>query len=127
MFLLDSTVVIEFLNATNLGIEIQKEYQDKEIAITAFTVHEVLRGVHEDEEEKRIAMNLFEQLPILTFDKKSAERSVHIENQLRKLGTMINEVDIFIAGICQEHDASIVTHDKDFLKVPKLRVRMMEK
>lgn len=127
MFLLDSTVVIELLNATNLGIQIQEEYQDKEIAITAFTIHEVLRGVHEDEEGKRIAMNFFEQLPVLMFDKKSAEKSVFIENQLRKLGALINQVDIFIAGICQENNAAIITLDKDFLKVPKLRVRMLEK
>ena len=125
MLLLDSTVIIEFLNATTLGMKVQEEYLDQEVAITAFTMHEVLRGIHENE-EKIIAMNLFEQIHILSFNKKSAKKSVVIENQLQKLGKMINQVDIFIAGICQEHDVAIVTLDKDFLKVPKLRVRMLE-
>ncbi|HLC72441.1 MAG TPA: type II toxin-antitoxin system VapC family toxin [Candidatus Nanoarchaeia archaeon] len=124
MFILDSCTIIELLDATEVGIKIQEEYLNKDIATTAFSMHEVLRSLNE--KSKIIAFNFFEQLPILSFTRKSAEKSFPIENYLKATGTMINKIDILIAGICQEHDASIVTLDKDFLRVPKLRVRMLE-
>ena len=125
MFILDSAAIIELLNATEVGIKVQEDYGDKDIATTAFNVHEILRTVNKT--NRTLAMNFLEQLPILTFTRKSAERSAPLQNYLKETGTMINQIDILIAGICQEHDASIVTLDKDFLKVPKLRVRMLEK
>ncbi len=125
MFILDSAAIIEFLNATEIGIKVQEDYGDKDIATTAFNVHEILRTVNKT--NKTLAINFLEQLPILTFTRRSAEKSAPLQNYLKETGTMINQIDILIAGICQEHDAAIVTLDKDFLKVPKLRVRMLER
>lgn len=62
----------------------------------------------------------------MVFTRKSAEKSAPIESYLKSIGAIINKMDMLIAGICQEHDATIVTLDKDFLKVQKLKVRMLE-
>jgi len=124
MFLLDSTAIIELLDASEVGIKIQEEFQDKDIATTAFSVHEVLRSVNE--RNRTLARNFFEQLPIYAFTRKSAERSAPLENYLKATGTMINKIDILIASICLELSATMVTLDKDFMRIPKLQVKLLE-
>ncbi len=124
MLVLDSTAIIEVLNGSQIGAKIRGQLSEDTVT-TALSVYEVGRGMKEQQKE-HIA-HFFEQIPICACTKSTAERSAQIEKELRNTGKMINQIDILIAGICQELDATIVTLDKDFLKVPKLRVRMMEK
>ena len=120
MFLLDSTTIIELLDGTPIGVKIQEQLQERSIATTALSVHEILRTVNE---QSRIqALNFFEQIPIYAFTRKSAEKSAPLENHLKTTGTMINKIDILIAAICQELNATLITLDRDFTRVQNLRV-----
>ena len=44
--------------------------------------------------------------------------------QLSRQGTPIPTNDIWIAALCLQHDAELVTRDHDFKHVPDLRIRM---
>lgn len=124
MLLLDSTIIIEVLDATPKGMKIQEQLQDQEIATTALNMHEILRTVNE--KNRADAASFFEHIPVYGFTRKSAEKSAPLENYLKKSGTMINKIDILIAAICQELNATLVTRDRDFLRVPNLSVQCID-
>ena len=74
------------------------------------------------EKEAFVIRGLSHTMEILSFGQSDAEISSSIEKRLLKQGSPINKVDIFIAGICMAHDATIITLDRDFKKVIGLKV-----
>ena len=122
MLLLDTSAIIELLNGTQVGSVIKQEIKDKELVTTVVNKYEVMVGTRQDEKEK--SEMFFEQINNLPLTVKDIGHCVNLNKSLAARGNMINEADIFIAGICQKLDATIVTLDRDFLKVPRLRVKL---
>ena len=113
--------MIEILKATELGAKILLQIGELPVAISSITRFEYLLYFKSKklQEEKKILTNL----PVIEFTSKCADKAVEIYQHLKSKGKMINDRDILIAGSCIENNLVLVTLDKDFLRVPGLRVK----
>ena len=122
MAIIDSAAIIHILEGTQEGESIKERYKEEITTTTTICFHEVLADLWPP---KRVrAMRLFSQLEIVAYDKDAAEKSIEIEEQLKKKGRKINRTDIFIAGICRVKNMPLITTDKDFLEIEGLKVLM---
>ncbi|HLC86428.1 MAG TPA: type II toxin-antitoxin system VapC family toxin [Candidatus Nanoarchaeia archaeon] len=124
MFILDSSAIIEILNGTNIGKNLANELKDGIVSTTVFSLYEILLGAKPKETAK--INDFFESMSILNFENSAAKESSNIERDLAKKGELINKVDIFIASICKLNDRTLITGDKDFKKVPNLKIKLID-
>ena len=120
----DSSIIIAILSQRGPFEKIISFIEDKEFCTNSIVLHEILAGIRKN--EKRLTEEFFKEIPILSYNEETAENSAIIEKNLRKTGSMINKADILIAGICITHNLTLVTKDKDFLKIPLLKVKIFE-
>lgn len=123
MLILDTSAVIELLNGTDKGKKVVELVKDKPLAITSFTVYELLLGMRED--EKEVTENFIKSVSILNFDLESSRKSVIIEKRLKKKGTPINKVDVFISAICSLKSSILISGDKDFSKIEEINFKLI--
>ncbi len=119
MYLLDTSSILEILYNTEKGKNITELIGTKLTKTTSITIHEVAVG--EPINSLNYILDYFDKIDILSFDKDAAMRSFAIERELRKEGKLINKIDIFIAGICEQHNLILITLDKDFNKVKSIK------
>ncbi len=123
MLILDTSAVIELLNGTDKGKKVVEFVKDKPLAITSFTVYELLLGMRED--EKEVTENFIKSVNILDFDLESSRKSAIIEKRLKKKGTPINKVDVFISAICSLKSSILISGDKDFSKIEEINLKLI--
>jgi len=123
MILLDSSAIIEIIYKSNKSKVILDLIKDKPVCTSSFSVYEIIFCLKEKEKIK--VENLFNELKIQSFDEKAAKESVNIERDLLKKGKPINKIDIFIAGICVNNNLKLISCDKDFLNISKLKVTVL--
>ncbi len=102
------------------GGTIKKAVGDNPVAISSLTVYELWVGIRPSETE--FFTNFIQEVMVIDFNKLSAVKSAEVEKELKKKGTMINKVDILIAGTCLAYGLELVTCDADFAKVKGLMV-----
>ena len=122
MIILDSSAVIEILKGTEAGSAVLKNTHEEQVFHTALTLQEVLLGTPNIEK----VIRYFNSSEILGFEKHDAITSVEIERDLTKKGTKINKLDIMIAAMCINRSAMLVTLDKDFQKIERLRMKLVK-
>lgn len=122
MAILDSSAIIDLLAANEKGKRIKEKYEKDIQATTQFSLHEVLVGLIGARRE--VGRVLINQLEVFDYDRDAAEKSIEIEEKLRKKGRLINQTDIFIAGICMAKNMAIITTDEDFKEIDGLKVLM---
>ncbi len=120
MYVLDTSALIEIINITPKGKRILDLVGNSMAATTSFSIHETLVGL--SEKEAFVIGNLAHKMEIFPFTFVDAEKSSSIEKALLEKGTPINKVDVFIAGICISKQAELITLDKDFRKIPNLKI-----
>ena len=116
MYLLDSSALFEIVHGTNKGKDIVGKLKGAPLLITSITVYEFLVGLPPEDHSESI----IEKCHVVLYGTSEAKQSALIFHALRNKGTLINESDILIAGICVANDYSLITCDKDFLKVNEL-------
>ncbi len=120
MLVLDTSVIIE-IGRNNLSVKTALEgMPDNHLAVTCFTVHEINVS-----RASRLSA-LVSELEIVDYGYLDSLESSSVEKELRLKGSLINQVDIFIAGICRGRQLLLVTCDRDFTKVTGLKVHLME-
>src|SRR3989338_8694616 len=117
MYLLDSSVAIEMVKQGKRSNAALNFLQDSEIAIPAFTVHEMLLGFDEDDEKWK---NFITNINIMDYTSKCAEVSSRIDNELTKSGNKMGIFDMFIASIAIANKIKLVTFDNDFSRIKGL-------
>ena len=121
MFILDTSAIIEIINGTQNGKRILNETIGEMIFTTCFSVYEINLGAKQ--KEIPFIEDLFENLEVLNFDYIQAKESANIYKKLSIKGIIVNEIDIFIASICLLNNMTLVTTDKDFLRIPNLKIK----
>lgn len=121
MYLLDTSTIIEILKASDAGAKALLTMGESEVAITSPTRFELLVGDERPEETKLLIRNL----PIIDFDQDAADNAAKIYNDLVKKGQTINRFDAMISAIAIQHDATIVTFDSHFTRVPGLKCKLL--
>ena len=95
---IDTSVFIEFLRAKNKTSTTLFNIPDTEMVyVSSVTLYELFMGANTPEKMNDIRL-LTEDLPVLLFDERVAQKAAEIYHQLRKLNQMIEFRDIFIAA-----------------------------
>ncbi len=123
MIILDTSAVIEILKGTETGKTINQIIEKTESSITAFSIHELLVGARANEMSR--LYGFMASLEIWAFGPSSAFESSRIKKELSRKGKSIDDIDIFIAGICISNNAKLITLDKGFLGIEGLEVEIL--
>lgn len=124
MYILDSSAIIELIRGSVCGEKIRILLKDSPFAVTAISIPEILPGTRG---KTREAFDfLFETVPVFGLDKDTAFLCVEIEEDLREKGKKMQWSDVFIAGVCQNNNAILVTADKGFRNISQISSRIIE-
>ncbi len=115
-YCLDSSFLIDLVHERRTAVDLLHEL-DGRLVITALNAYEL-------ERYDASASTLTRNKQILGFTDDAVGTAAGIYRRLEQAGTLIADIDIFIAAICIAHDCTLVTRDKDFEHVPELDTRM---
>jgi tRNA(fMet)-specific endonuclease VapC len=132
MWLLDSNVCINLLNARHPEIERNfRLHSPSEIALCSIVKAELLFGARHSQ---RVDANLqrlkkfFAPLASFPFDDRCAEEYGLIREDLKVQGKLIGPNDLLIAAVARAYDATLVTHNTgEFCRIPAIRMQDWEK
>jgi len=119
LIVLDTSALIDLFRG---GEEIRKALGG-DVASTAVNYHEIFAGIkhHKAKAEERFFRRFFSDIKILDLNLIAAERSSEIAGRLLSLGTVVNSVDVLIAGIAVANGAeTLITRDRDFESIAKV-------
>ncbi len=124
MIVLDTSVIISILHASETGKKALILLGTEIPVTTALSVFEALRKFKPAE-----AKNFREQIKavdILELDAIGAAEAACIDAELSRSGNKIPAMDMLIAGICRSKGASILTMDVHFGKVKGLKTVLVQ-
>ena len=127
MILLDTNVVVAFLNGDKPVLRRIKDEIDK-IALSTLVVAELDYGAKVSRKSKENLENLYrlvDVVQVVPFDIECAKLFGTIKSRLRNLGEPTGEVDALIAATARAHEAILVTNNKKhFENIEGLKVEV---
>jgi tRNA(fMet)-specific endonuclease VapC len=125
MVILDTSIIIDISRKKQYAIDLIASHQEKEqIATTIITQYEMLRGTPEP--HLNYITGLLNRFVILEFTADALDETVKIYKELKEKGTLINELDIIIAGIAAANNETLITKDKDFLNLESNKITILQ-
>jgi predicted nucleic acid-binding protein len=121
LILVDSSVWIDFFSTApgRAGTELRRMISDGEpFALTGVVVTEILQGLTRDVrriEQYLSLWDLLEPRGLRTYREAAA-----IFRLGRAKGVSLTTIDVLIAAVALEHQASVFTLDKDFSRIARL-------
>jgi len=91
------------------------------IEFSLITYYEIMSGLLACNAEKQLSVfeNFAKDNLIIPVTESSAKRSSKLYASLRKTGSMVDDIDLLIAGIAIENDMILVTNnEKHFKRIP---------
>ena len=119
----DTNILIE-IDLVNTGVieklkEITENVSD-EPSIPSPVVSEYYYGFL-GTRKKEAALKILENYNILNTSRNSAIIFAEIKDELKKSGQIISDMDLLIASICIDNNATLITADKQFEKIKELK------
>ena len=123
-FLLDTCAVSDYLRGVDSVVQRIQKVRPSDVAISAVTVMELRYGATRRQSPKLTASvdAFLSGISILTVDAEAAERAGVVRAKMETKGLSIALADCQIAGTALAYDLTLVTHDKDLMRVPDLKV-----
>ena len=119
-FILDTSALIELIDKRPKGESIIQKIGNERALASSISIFEILSN--SSPRVQLVAKGLFRNMETLPFTLQDAEESSAVLRELNKNGTPINKLDIMIAGACLTQDATLVTLDKDFRRISRLKI-----
>ncbi len=120
---LDTNIAIKFLNGNLEIIELLKEFDN--IFLPIIVCGELLFGAKNSEKriynEKKY-YEFIQTCSILNTNNLVANEYSEIRKELKDIGNPIPENDIWISALCIVNDISLISSDKHFNKVARLKL-----
>jgi tRNA(fMet)-specific endonuclease VapC len=119
--LLDTNACIAIMEG---DATIERQLSDMASNISAIVLGELYFGAFNS---RRVAANIArvakfsDRLPLLTLTAQTSTIFGDVKSQLRKIGRIIPDSDIWIAASAMEHNLMLVTRDRHFENVSGLR------
>jgi len=130
MILLDTNIVVAFLNGDNSILKRIKDEIDR-IALSSLVVAELDYGAKVSQRAKDNLEKLYQfvdVVQVVPFDIESAKIFGSIKSKLRNIGKPTGEVDVLIAATAMAHKATLVTANrKHFENIEGLKVEVWPK
>ncbi|MDT8357465.1 MAG: type II toxin-antitoxin system VapC family toxin [Methanomicrobiaceae archaeon] len=120
MILLDTSFLIDYVRDSSLAGHLPEQENS---AVTVISYFEILTGLQRlrSRREEQFFRLFFSEVPILDFTRAAADHAAFIGGQLARTGTMVNTLDLMIAGIAKvNHIETILTADEDFRAIAPL-------
>lgn len=116
MYLIDSSILIDFLGNRGENPLVDIIEQGLPYALTPLVVQEVLQGIRSNAQFKKISVYLSSQIMLEPKDALGAcMQAAEIFRKARTAGYKVrSSVDCLIAQIAVEHEATLVHNDRDF-------------
>jgi tRNA(fMet)-specific endonuclease VapC len=130
-YLLDTSLVAAFLHGRKHIIELIDLWVRKQEVGTSILVYgevtEYLKGLADYSRYQARLLKLFtlEQITPYPLTYPILERYADIRRTLRPLHQDIGDIDTLIAATAIEHNLTIVTIDRDFERVPHLKMKLV--
>jgi len=120
MVVFDTSLLIDAARGKKYVLDLLDSYERERIATTVITEYELLRGGTNQNLE--FILELLDRFEVLDFGEEAVKESVKAYKSLKAKGKMINELDFLIAGIAAANNETLVTRDKDFLKLESSKI-----
>ena len=130
-YLLDTGLVAAFLHGRKPVVELIDPWVRNDEAATSIIIYgeviEYLQGLAHYPHYKARLQRLFtlEQITPYPLNYAILERYADIRRKLRPLHQDIGDIDTLIAATALEHNLTIVTIDRDFARVPHLKMKLV--
>ena len=123
MVLIDSNVWIEFLRRPDeqTGRSLYALLADAQACVVGIVIAEVLQGARNLEDYEKLRRG-FGAAEYVEMDRSVWERVGHLSMQLKLAGTPVALTDLAIAATALDRQYEVFTLDKDFTKIPGLRL-----
>jgi tRNA(fMet)-specific endonuclease VapC len=122
--LLDTGVIIDYLAGDQKIVAVVKELEKRDdIKTTTITEYELLR--HKNRIKKQAAQIFLSGSIIHCFDSTAAQKAAMLFEELQDAGRMVNENDLFIAGIALAHDEVLLTRDRKLASIGKDKIKFI--
>jgi predicted nucleic acid-binding protein len=119
----DTTFLIDLLREQKLGkpgraTRFLEAHRNLEFSTTVISVGEVAAGFDNIED----ARNFFSRIPLLRLSMDTVYECSRVDYELRQVGARLGENDNWIAGIARFYDEPLISNDKAFARVRRLKV-----
>jgi tRNA(fMet)-specific endonuclease VapC len=125
--LIDTDILSYYLKGDKVVVENFEKYLQHFdiIEISLITYYEIVGGLLAKNAIKQL--NVFEEFVtenlVIPMTEKSARISGELYSKLRVSGSIVDDVDLFIAGIAIENDMVLITNNvSHFNRIPGLRI-----
>ena len=122
MFIADTDVLIDFLRGAGEAERIVIELGAGRLCTTAITAFELWAGSKSPQQVAAVEC-LLAAVTVLPLDVSSARRAGEVRRDLERAGRTIGMADSLIAGIALNHDAILITRNREhYERVPGLNL-----
>lgn len=119
MVLVDTSIIIDFLNRNRYKGVISTLLSTKEFGTTEIIIMEVLQGVKEDKTYDKIKTFL-ESLPLVEMKYEDYIEAANIYRTCRRKGITIRKsIDCIIAAVAMDNNLKLFSNDRDFDNIRK--------
>ena len=121
MILVDTSVWIDYFSSSpgRAGAELRRLIEQAEpFALSGLIVTEILQGIRREVSHVERYLSLWDLLEPSGFS--TYREAAAISRLARSKGITLTTIDALIAAIAAEHQASLFTLDKDFLRIARI-------
>ena len=120
---IDTSILIDYYRkkdkTKSLFYMLTSAYEDFSVSI--ITAYEILIGANDN--ASKFWMSIFDEIKILSYDKKVNHHAVNIYKDLKRTSKLIDIPDIIIAATALAHNLSIATlNKKHFSRIQHLHI-----
>ncbi|MFC6965120.1 type II toxin-antitoxin system VapC family toxin [Halocatena marina] len=121
---LDSSYLIDYLEAHDGAKGWLESNEEQPLATTTVALYETYRGILWSGSSMTMdgVFETFNWAIVLPFDEAAAREAALIQRELRENGTPVGTPDVMIGAITRSVDSTVVTRDSDFDYIPNLSV-----
>ena len=124
-YILDSDILIYFLQGKKETIETIISLPKEDLYITIINYTELLYGIYNSNkisQNREKILPFLEHFDVLPFDKQSSEIFARLKAKLKKQSRIIADMDLMIASIAIANDAVLFTNNtKHFERIEELK------
>jgi tRNA(fMet)-specific endonuclease VapC len=125
-YLLDSSVIIDYLRGKNSAVDLLNSINE-ELCSSSVCLAELYEGIYRVQNKlsmEKIVLDFFRSLSKLyPVDEKIAKKFGEIRAKLKLQGTIIEDIDIFIAATCLVYGLILITNNvKHFSRIKNLNI-----
>ena len=129
-YLLDTSLLAAYLHNRTTAISLISLWVKNNEAATSILVYgeviEYLKGLPNYHEKFAAFHRILNEIPPYQLTYAILERYAEIRRILRPLHKDIGDIDTLIAATALEEHLTLVTIDRDFERVPQLKVKLIE-